>query len=89
MPKVYNKHYDDAPPEAVYIGRGSRWGNIFVIGQDGDRNEVCNKFEKSITPEYKEIIKKQLRGKDLVCFCAPSRCHGDTLLKIANEEKDV
>lgn len=25
-----------------------------------------------------------LRGKDLVCFCAPARRHGDALLRKAN-----
>lgn len=24
----------------------------------------------------------ELRGKDLVCWCAPERCHGDTLLRL-------
>ena len=27
------------------------------------------------------------RGKDLVCWCALKRCHGDVLLQLANEEK--
>jgi hypothetical protein len=25
----------------------------------------------------------ELRGKDLVCFCAPKRCHGDVLIEMA------
>ena len=29
---------------------------------------------------------KALRGKDLVCWCAPQRCHADVLLKYANED---
>lgn len=33
------KEYD------VYIGRGSRWGNPFVIGIDGNREEVISKCE--------------------------------------------
>ena len=24
----------------IYIGRGSKWGNPFVLGKDGDRTEV-------------------------------------------------
>ena len=27
----------------------------------------------------------ELRGKDLLCWCAPEACHGDLLLKQANE----
>ncbi|MEM2159611.1 MAG: DUF4326 domain-containing protein [Candidatus Nitrosotenuis sp.] len=28
----------------------------------------------------------ELRGRDLVCYCAPLECHGDILLAIANAE---
>ena len=27
----------------------------------------------------------ELRGKDLVCWCAPLACHGDLLLRLAGE----
>src|SRR4051794_26242749 len=27
----------------------------------------------------------ELRGKDLVCWCAPENCHGDVLLDLANK----
>src|SRR5689334_3152024 len=26
----------------------------------------------------------ELRGKDLVCWCAPEECHGDVLIELAN-----
>ena len=26
----------------------------------------------------------ELRGCDLICFCAPAACHGDTYLELAN-----
>ena len=29
-----------------------------------------------------------LRGKDLVCWCAPEACHADVLLKLANAEPE-
>jgi hypothetical protein len=96
MPKLYNKHHGDAPQGAVYIGRGSPWGNPYIIGipswstpEGGySRNEVCQHFEAKCErePEFREAIKKELKGKDLVCYCAPARCHGETLLRIANEE---
>jgi hypothetical protein len=37
-------------------------------------------------PELIRAAKNELRGKDLVCWCAPRRCHADILLKVANEE---
>jgi hypothetical protein len=71
----------------VYIGRPSKWGNPFAIGRDGTRADVIRKFEEYImsNPELMEAAKKELKGKDLVCFCAPLACHGDVLSRIANE----
>jgi hypothetical protein len=80
-PLVYNKHHGDAPAEAIYIGRGSPWGNRFVIGQHGDRDQVCNRFECEQLPD---LDVTPLTGKSLVCFCAPHRCHGDPILLKAN-----
>ena len=86
MNTVYNKYHGLPPPGAVYIGRGSVYGNPYVIGTDGDRDAVCDKFERYVLadPQMVAYIKKTLRGKDLVCFCKPKRCHGDFLLKLAN-----
>lgn len=87
-PLLWNKHHRNAPKEAVYIGRGSPWGNPFVIGIHGTRDEVVDRYEQSVlsNPEMIAEIKKHLRGKHLVCFCTPQRCHGEILLAIANEE---
>lgn len=86
MARVYNKYHGDAPKGAVYIGRPSPWGNPFTIGKDGTRDEVLAKYRKWLRgqPMLVERIEKELRGKDLVCFCKPASCHGDTLLEIAN-----
>lgn len=36
-------------------------------------------------PYSKEDIRKELAGKDLICFCKEGEgCHGDALLEIAN-----
>ena len=70
----------------MYIGRGSPYGNPFEIGPDGSRDAVCDKFEGLVegNPALKERFKRELKGKHLVCFCKPLRCHGDYLFKIAN-----
>lgn len=83
-PKVWNKHHRNAPADAVYIGRGSKWGNPFEIGKHGDRDQVIKLFSEQVKKEHHAIIKAELKGKHLVCFCAPKACHGDLLLKIAN-----
>ena len=74
--------------DCVYIGRPSKWGNPFVIGPDGDRATVIGKYRAFILahPDLVAAAKKELAGKNLVCFCAPQACHGDVLLEIANPE---
>jgi hypothetical protein len=87
MPRVWNKKSDRGiPKNAVYIGRPSLWGNPFVIGRDGDRKEVIQRYRAYILskPELLSLAKELLRGKDLVCFCSPEPCHGDVLLEIVN-----
>lgn len=88
MPRVLNKHKMPAGETGVYIGRGSQWGNPFRIGPDGNRDQVCDKFANYIKarPELTQRARNWLQGRNLICFCAPLRCHGDLLLRIANEE---
>lgn len=86
MPRVYNRYDPSAPPDARYIGRGTIAGNPYKIGRDGTRNEVCDKYEARVEadPELKASLIEYCRGHDLLCFCAPRRCHGDYLLRISN-----
>jgi hypothetical protein len=84
MMKVYKK--GDAPFGAVYIGRGSSWGNPFKIGIDGTRAEVISKFRLYA---IQRLLKEKdwlvpLSGKDLVCYCAPKPCHGDVIIELIN-----
>ena len=46
MCRVLNKHHVGVPAGAVYIGRGSKWGNPFRIGPDGDRAAVIAKHAR-------------------------------------------
>lgn len=86
MTKVLNIKDCD---KGVFIGRPSKWGNPFVIGKDGSRLEVLRKYKAWINSQLELVAeaKKELRGKDLVCFCAPKPCHGDILLQIANVQE--
>ena len=86
MPKVKNIYKDKKEPDDVYIGRGSVWGNPFKIGEDGSREDVIEKYKTFFfaNPELVENV-ESLRGKSLVCFCSPKACHGDFLLKQANQ----
>ena len=92
MPKVLNiKDIKNFNEDTVYIGRPSKWGNPFVIGKDGNRKEVIQKYEEYLKQNNDLIVavKKELKGKNLVCHCAPLKCHGDVLLQIANEDDSI
>lgn len=99
MPKVLNKRTDIIPPEAVYVGRPSQWGNPWRIGErspeDGHsitREEAVRLHRQALLlmltahdPDGRIILDlEELRGKDLVCWCAPLPCHADILLELAN-----
>lgn len=87
MPKVYNIHKDrNIPRDVVNIMRPSKWGNQYTIGKDGTREECILKYFifVDMLDVFKEQIREELRGKDLVCCCKPKQCHGDILLAIAN-----
>jgi len=74
-------------PYDTYIGRGSKWGNPYIIGVDGDREEVISKFEAYIMNKPDLIADlHELRGKVLGCWCAPKACHGDILKRMVEDE---
>ena len=50
---------------AVYVGRPSIWGNPFVIGKDGSRAEVIEKYETWLMSQPQLLSKLHgLRGKN-------------------------
>lgn len=72
----------------VYIGRGSIWGNPFEIGKDGTRKQVIEKYEEYLLNNPNLLIKlPELKNKVLGCWCSPLACHGDILVKYANQDK--
>lgn len=75
-----------APEGAVYVGRGSEWGNPFVIGVDGDAAECVELYADYMLP-YRHRGENSgietcllsmanyesiltLKGKTLMCWCA-------------------
>lgn len=75
----------------VYVGRPSKWGNPYQWYKCG-KEEATRIFgdeleagDMGVKITIKEI-KEELKGKNLACWCKLSeKCHGDILLKIANE----
>lgn len=85
MAKVLNARVvrRQSGPDRRYIGRPDIFGNPFVIGRDGTRADVIAKYAEW-APAQPHIVAAlpQLVGKDLVCWCAPLRCHGEVLLEM-------
>ncbi len=78
------------PPNTVYVGRPTKWGNPYMGGSSGwDRLEAINAYNRRVTriTEFAEAARAELRGKNLACWCPLGQpCHADVLLEVANVE---
>jgi len=66
------------------------FGNPFTVTAHG-RDHAVQLYEQWIMdPEQaclRAVIRRDLVGRDLVCWCAPNKCHADTIMRIANGER--
>lgn len=90
---VVNKYKHTPTENDVYIGRGSKWGNLFTHIASGtkakyvvsSREEAIDTYRFWITQGEGVCLLKdlhELEGKNLVCFCKPKSCHGDVLKEL-------
>lgn len=76
------------PDNAVYVGRGSKWGNPFMVSKNTTLDDVLLNYTLYI---YRKLTKgdlhlKELKGKNLACWCSLDKpCHADILLELANK----
>jgi hypothetical protein len=76
------------PDGAIYVGRGSPWGNPFVVHQPASPETRAN--AKSLFAAYAtgRILGDldwldALEGHDLACWCALDQpCHADVLIAL-------
>ncbi len=81
-PRVVNIHHEDYD---VLIDRTTKWGNPFVVGRDGTREQCIEKYETwALTQPHLMAALHELRGQTLGCHCKPKGCHGDPLVRWAN-----
>ena len=78
-------------PKAQYIGRGSPLGNPFPISPKLSRDEACDVYHHWFHTQIQNknpVVLQELRrlfrlakqeDVTLGCFCAPKRCHGETI----------
>lgn len=95
--KTFNEK--DFDGKVVYIGRGSVFGNPFIMKDETmeERLKVINEYEEMFySDEGKEIrvACKNLVDKHddicLMCWCYPLSCHGDILreyMEMINKEE--
>ena len=78
------------PAGAVKVARPTRWGNPFPV-VNGNHEQAITLFRAWLQSSYRgrqlaPLIRRDLRGKDLACWCPLDKpCHADILLEIANE----
>jgi hypothetical protein len=83
------------PPNAIYVGRGSKWGNPFPL----DHQVYLGKawahaaYDHWLHTSFKgaTLLREhlhELEGKHLCCWCGTDEpCHADVLLELVNTER--
>lgn len=91
MCTVVNKYKH--PNYDVYIGRGSIWGNPFVMKDESQRTKVIELYREHLDHLIQsnrvtlEML-VELDGKTLACFCKPNACHGDVIVEAVQWAKE-
>ena len=82
MQILNRKNLNDWPPGSIYIGRGTVFGNPYVIGEHGDRDQVCEQYADRMAyrvsqgdPAMLTALLGLKADSRLFCSCAPLRCH--------------
>jgi hypothetical protein len=91
--EIVNLHFEKpSEPYEVKVDRSSPLGNPFYMFDESWRDIVCDQYEEylsdSTTKKHKEICNELNKlfllyvkyGKlRLFCWCAPRRCHAETI----------
>lgn len=97
--QILNRHHIEGrwPANAVYIGRGTPFGNPSSVQEAGSREQaiadyryhlesVIGRVERGTADARDRATYDAIRGlrehHDLVCSCAPKPCHGHVIREI-------
>jgi Domain of unknown function (DUF4326) len=85
------------PENTVYVGRGSKWGNPYKMGDNQWTPQGFKLWSsyRDVVEAYRhdaetgvfdlQAIRAELAGKNLACWCPSDQpCHAEVLLEIAN-----
>lgn len=70
----------------IRIDRKTKWGNPFIVGVDGTRQQCVDQYREWIMtqPHLLDSL-HEIKGKRLGCWCHPNLCHGDILAHLADK----
>ena len=91
MPERYQRSRQRGarlPADVVVVTRPTRWGNPHPLALG--RAEAVGRYREDLLTGRLDVtvedVKRELRGRDLACYCPLDEpCHADVLLAIANE----
>jgi hypothetical protein len=96
LKRIQKKGYYDyswqSNPNAVYVGRPSKYGNPFKLTKEEDRKLVIDSYRYWLEQQLLKdpYFLNELRGKDLVCFCPLDKlCHADILIEYVEKIKCI
>lgn len=73
-------------PYDIYIGRPSKWGNPFILGDHELRGQTLGRYRGWVLQQdHLMSALPELDGMVLGCWCAPKPCHGDILGDLLKE----
>lgn len=89
---INSKDFKPSQPFDTYIDRRSPVENPFILKDESQRDLVCNKYQEWFEHRLKlkderfivhlntlvDVYKKYGKLR-LFCWCAPKRCHGETI----------
>ena len=88
--------------KVIRIDRQTPVGNPFYMHSEAERDKVCDQyqayFDSKVSKKTDNAFMNYLRGiykfaqnqpVALACWCAPKRCHGETIKKFIESFEEV
>ena len=74
-------------PYDIRVDRQSVLGNPFIMRKESERDKVCDEYEEYFYRRLKDCVTmkkvidcyKEYGKLRLFCWCAPKRCHAETI----------